>query len=342
MNCETHPQTQAFQHLANFVATHTQPRTLLIIYYAGHGSSSGRGDSRIALSGRSFMDEKDKAAYSIEWDDVERTLSTTTSDVLVIFDCCHAGLLCRSAKEGLLNPTRSFQYLGACESGQLTNRAGPQSFTSAITWALSKLAVEPSFPVTKLVKTIEEHVHFPRDQTPVLFGGRFDPVAENICIAHMRGPESEDERTDATTSVRNTPPTKGVLELRLHFPEEVTQENIVDSARLLKTCIQKGTLPCHEISFIDMYTRDSTDLVRRAAWKWRDYVREHGRHVAPDAGTTSDQTLAATEGKVPWAMIIRGSGPIWQKQLVVSWVALAVTFSSVQALSLFVVRYLYL
>lgn len=125
-------------------------------------------------------------AASIEWHEVERTLVATSSDVLVIFDCCRAGLLCRSAQEGLENNDRIFQCLGACESEQRTRSSGKQSFTTAMIWALEELAKEPSFPVTKLVKKIEAHAGFPHDdQRPVLFGGRFAPASANIHLARM-------------------------------------------------------------------------------------------------------------------------------------------------------------
>jgi hypothetical protein len=284
MNCETHPQEQAFQHLANFVGTQRQPRTLLIIYYAGHGYSSALRDGRIALSGTQLVDPTDKSTRSIEWDEVERTLSTTRSDVLVIFDCCQAGLLCRSAQEGLLNPNRSFQYLGACESKQVTERAGLESFTSAMIWALEKLATEPGFPVTKLVKTIEQHEHFPKKQKPVLFGGRFDPVAENICIAPMRTGEPDQPKTsDGRTAAPSAKPTRGVMELRLHFENGVTEEDIVNSARVLTDCMRKNKLRCHNVSFIDKYSLDSTDIVRRAAWKWKQVMRTPTQQAPPDS-----------------------------------------------------------
>lgn len=290
MNDDTHPQEQAFQHLSNFVVDHREPRTLLIIYYAGHGYSSARNNGRIALSGTQLVDPTEKMARSIEWDEVERTLSTTQSDVLVIFDCCQAGLLCRSAQEGLLNPHRSFQYLGACESKQVTDRAGPSSFTSAMIWALERLAMEPGFPVTKLVKTIEQHENFPPKQKPVLFGGRFDPVAENICLAPMlaaHGRVGQAKTSDEPASASSTIPTRGVIELRLHFDNGVTEADIVNSARVLTECMKKKKLRCHDITFIDKYSLDSTDIVRRAAWKWKQATRASAKQASP----TSDRTV---------------------------------------------------
>jgi hypothetical protein len=268
MNTAKPPQQQAFQHLANFVVAHDKPRTLLIIYYAGHGYSSARGMGRIALSGKPIYGQEGKLAGSIEWHEVERTLSATSSDVLVIFDCCQAGELCRSAQEGFLNSNRIFQYLGACESGQVTSRAGKLSFTSAIIWALEQLAGEASFPITKLVQKIEAHEHFPRQQKPVLFGGRFDPVSENICLAPMRAaPTTDGSGILATTS--KVASTRGVMELSFHFPRDVTETDIIQTAGVLKECMRSKKLNCDKISFIDQYSLDTAEVVKR----WKDLMQ---------------------------------------------------------------------
>lgn len=186
MHTRTAPQRQAFKHLSNFVDTHDNPQTLLVVYYAGHGYQSLTGPGHLALSGKPIYHEDTMVAASIEWHEVERTLVATLSDVLVIFDCCRAGLLCKSAQDGLENNDRIFQCLGACESDQRTRSSGDRSFTTAMIWALKELAKESSFPVTKLVKKIEAHVGFPHnDQRPVLFGGRFAPASANIHLARM-------------------------------------------------------------------------------------------------------------------------------------------------------------
>lgn len=158
----------------------------------------------------------------------------------------------------------------------------------------------------------------------------------------MRGPDPKDEDADIAATPRNTRPTKGVLELRLHFPEDVTVDEIIDSARTLKACMQKSTLHCHKITFLDMYTRDSIAVVRRAAGKWPIYVREHGRRLASDTGSASDSVAIATDTKIRSTQQDVDPGTIWQRQVAVSWGTLAVTLASMQALSLIVVRSLYL
>lgn len=194
MNLHTQPQQQAFKHVADFVAANDKPRTLLIIFYAGHGYSSIKRTGSTALCNEPRYEG---SAYSIEWADVERILKITASDVLVIFDCCQASLLCRSAPEGFSNPSRIFQYLAACDSQELTHRAGPSSFTSAIIWALKELSGAKSFPITELVSRVEKHPPF---YSPVLFGGRFDSVSENICLTPKRSVPSHEQPVPHKTS----------------------------------------------------------------------------------------------------------------------------------------------
>lgn len=238
MHTRTAPQRQAFKHLSNFVDTHDNFQTLLVVYYAGHGYQSLTGPGYLALSGKPIYHQDTMVAASIEWHEVERTLVATSSDVLVIFDCCRAGLLCKSAQEGLENNDRIFQCLGACESDQRTRSSGKQSFTTAMIWALEELAEESSFPVTKLVKKIEAHEGFPHDdQRPVLFGGRFAAASENICLSRMRSSTLHREPSVvANDTTENTTGTGsgGVISLAWSLPGAKIMRSAATLANLLR------------------------------------------------------------------------------------------------------------
>ncbi|KAM0723110.1 hypothetical protein Q7P37_001310 [Cladosporium fusiforme] len=126
---------------------------------------------------------------SIEWIDVESSvLAKTSADVLVIFDCCHAGLLFRPAYRG---PRRSFQYVAARKADQRTKSAGPEPFTSAMIWALKSLANRSGFKVTKIVEKFMQHETFPRGkQEAVVHGSRFGSVDEDIWLAALSEEET--------------------------------------------------------------------------------------------------------------------------------------------------------
>ena len=51
MHNDIHPQTQAFKHVSDFVYDEDGDRSLLIVYYAGHGWSEAANENSIKLSG---------------------------------------------------------------------------------------------------------------------------------------------------------------------------------------------------------------------------------------------------------------------------------------------------
>lgn len=268
MDTITPPQAQAFMHLSSFVKHHDASRTLLIVYYAGHGYHSSKGTGYLALSGKPIYYEDARIAASIEWNEVERTLVATSSDVLVIFDCCHAGLLCRSAQDGLVNRTRIFQYLGACESEQRTKSSGSQSFTAAIIWALKELAEESDFPITTLVKKIEARAEFPHhQQRPVLFGGRFAPVSENIRLARMPNTTPQAKSSAAATGTE-----EHKIGSLLEFSPRVSwippTADIIRNVRILGEFIHRCIIGFGAIAFVakcslkDAVARGWTSLVQ--------------------------------------------------------------------------------
>jgi hypothetical protein len=251
MHTKTSPQKQAFKHLSDFVYANDALRTLLVVYYAGHGYQSARGTNRLALSGKPIYDTEKKIAASFEWHEVERTLAETLSDVLVIFDCCQAGLICKSAEDSPATDTRIFQYLGACESEQLTESRGPGSFTSAIIWALKELAEESSFPITKLVHKVQAHKDFPPDQRPVLFGSRFHPASEIISLTHTRTPVPNATISavakDVTEDIR-----RGLPRLRMRLSWDLTDGDIIRGGGVLIGFVRDRILGCDAVTLLGM------------------------------------------------------------------------------------------
>jgi hypothetical protein len=276
MNTLTCPQAQAFKHLSNFVHLNDASRTLLIVYYAGHGCEYPRGTGRIVLSGKSYYYDEDKLKNSFEWHEVERTLTRTASDVLVVFDCCFAGLLCKSAQEGLSSNARIFQFLGACESEQQTKSSGDSSFTAAITWALRRLAGESSFPVTKLVKEIESHETFPHDrQRPVLFSGRFHPASENICLSRMPNQASREKSSTVSNSTIKGINSNG-SELRTDLLWIFPDTNIMQNAAVLARLLRRRILGNGAVTYIA-----NCSLKLAVTQRWNDFVRTAGRASRP-------------------------------------------------------------
>lgn len=287
MHLRVHPQAQATNHVSQFVCDHDGPGGLLIVYYAGHGWANPNSVGRILLSGR-FPNNSAEEDWSIEWIDVERTLAKTTSDVLVIFDCCHAGLLCRPAMRG---PSRSFHYVAACKADQFTKSWGEESFTRAMIWALEELASSRGFTVTRLVNTLMDYKPFPRhQQQAVNYPSRFGPVEREIWItptsAKGAASPSRDNATD--TKQEEFGPTADILDLRFHFAAHATQKHIEKTALALRDFMgSKTSLHFHRISFVD-----HTSFIRLSAKRWLDVVQQRRKSGAKEDATPVEQQSA--------------------------------------------------
>lgn len=293
MHMRLHPQLQATQHVANFVCEKDGSGGLLIVYYAGHGWAENNSIGRLSLSGR-YPDAANEKDMSIEWTEVEQTLGKTASDVLVIFDCCHAGLLCRPAFRG---PRRSFYYVAACKEDQVTRSSGEKSFTSAMIWALKELAHSPGFTVTRLVSTLMEHDKFPRDQQEaVVYPSRFGQGAQEIWIAptHMKLAQvtsSPAQESPSGTKREDVKPTANILDLRLHFSDHAHPEHIEETARVLKDLLEtRNSLRFHRITFID-----HTSFVEWPARHWLNGYRR--RASARNSGATAEHQSALENSK---------------------------------------------
>ncbi|KAL8736924.1 MAG: hypothetical protein Q9181_002189 [Wetmoreana brouardii] len=155
-------QVQVNRKIADFVDDEDGSTTLLIVYYAGHGTP-GHTPGRLELTGKRVptLDDYD----TVVWNHAETSLQRTRADIFEIFDCCYAGDL----RSGRGFGTRCFEFLGATSSGATTPSPGPRSFTRGLIWALSALSkgAEPFTAVT-LAKKIQEAPNFPKTQVPIL------------------------------------------------------------------------------------------------------------------------------------------------------------------------------
>lgn len=216
----------------------------------------------------STKDEEDN--HSIDWTEVERVFVKTKADVFVIFDCCHAGLLCKPAYR---DNSRCFQYLGACAANERTKRAGEASFTAAITYAFNELATRPGFSVNELVTLVQKAPHFPRTQQhPQLYGGRFEPSIEYIYMAptpingESASPPQGEYRDEAIAKTK----AYEFLDLRFFFEKKVTEEQLKDVARELRHVLHhQRKFDCLKVSLVR-----KASVSDWASLKWKELV-EH-------------------------------------------------------------------
>ena len=155
------------------------------------------------------------------------------ADVFCIFDCCHAGLLERSQTRGRLGPSQNMRYLLACSEDKTTRRAGEESFTSALIWALQGLARESPFSVERLKIQLCKAPKFPKDQYPHL-SARFGVTKEPISIvSKLLKSEPAVDLGQYRDVQRNRH--GDFLDLRLDLGRKVTLADIPDICRALKS-----------------------------------------------------------------------------------------------------------
>ena len=121
--------------VANWVLKYDGMKTLLLVYFAGHGRP-GKENGELEINGwnASPLDLRRDLNTAV-WNKTEHILHDTQADVLQIFDCCYAGSLgTRGSSQ------QKFEYLAATEADDTTMRPGETSFTNALIFALNELA----------------------------------------------------------------------------------------------------------------------------------------------------------------------------------------------------------
>ncbi|KAK5683305.1 hypothetical protein LTS10_004836 [Elasticomyces elasticus] len=237
LNLQTKPQHQALQILADFVHAEDAERGLLIIYYAGHGYSSEASEtgelnmigSRAPPSTKEHARQEFQKDPSIMWSTVSQPIANADADILLIFDCCHAGQLARPFARNSQSP---YEFLGACSESNGTPRPGPTSFTTALTWALSQLATEDrAFNTAKLRSKLCEYDHFPKKQIPVLSPLR---PGDHIVISRKGLKPGTTEQALTNSEREDKLYNSESVHVQFHFDHKVNGEDVKAMADTLR------------------------------------------------------------------------------------------------------------
>ena len=146
--------------VAIWVAEKDSPKTLFIVYYAGHGRP-GPKEGDLVLTGTTRPHDHSRDHLdAVVWNRTEGILQDAHADVLQIFDCCYAGNL-----GPIRGGTRAFEYLGASSSDLTTKGPGEKSFTTALIWALKETR-SARFTTLDLLNKVCEAPNFPESQKP--------------------------------------------------------------------------------------------------------------------------------------------------------------------------------
>ncbi|MCJ1423613.1 Phosphatidylinositol-4-phosphate 5-kinase [Sticta canariensis] len=227
---------QVVRHIINFIWSEDGPQTLLLFYYAGHGSPNKRVHSEDA-----------EQLNDVVWAHLEDNFQHTKADVLEIFDCCYAGDLedLEDTRQGW--GSKSFEFLGACCSGNQTRSPGEESFTTALIWALNALLENHiRFTVAQLSRKIREAPNFPKDQYPVQLDRSYNAI-ERIVLAPLA---ETDGKTEATPNDSNdTNDNQGHLTLKFVFDKVPSTQTIKTFAKSLDLAIRKNEIPIKRIGW---------------------------------------------------------------------------------------------
>jgi len=266
---EKRAQSQVHRHLATFIDEYDGKGTLLIIYYAGHGWHPRGNPKTFYLLGyesnpavyiatkdmltscrkTDLLAQQDYERNRVAWESAETLLEDTCADVLAIFDCCQAGQLCKFRA-----PVR-FEYLGACGADQQTPVPGPESFTQALIWALNELRGREKFPVSALLEKITKAPNLPKHQRPAL-SHRFFPSPDHIQLAPMKQ-QADSAVSSGVRSEETDYRPREFLDLRFHFPVELRDDVIVQTAEALSSLISDKAIKADCISLIGKHVSES-------------------------------------------------------------------------------------
>ena len=209
----------------------------------------------------------------IVWHTAEGNIDNTDADVLVIFDCCHAGNLGRGYGQSRWS-NRCSEYLGATSANSTTPIPGESSFTSGLIWALDELVDEPcGFTTSELRRKITESPNFPKDQIPVLCERSGSASLKHIVISPITTGATAPDTHRVRTSEDQSKAIVDYLDLRVLTDRPFSDHEVGSMSNLLSDLIRTGQLPARRVALLD---NRHTQIVRAVASKWRNHARRSG------------------------------------------------------------------
>jgi hypothetical protein len=222
-----------------------------------------------------MVTEESSELHEIVWNSAENNIKQTKSDVLVIFDCCHAGELEKNIRSGFKR--RAFEYLAATSANSTTRKPGKHSFTTALIWALKDLVTTAkSFTTQELLTSIlHKAPDFPQEQSPRL-SERGSSCLRRIVLA----PLSEDLiiETPETKPQEEEEGARTDLSLRFVFNKHITQNMVKDLALELRRLIYVDDFKATTILWEGINSSNSTgyedSILHFYAHRWLRHIRK--------------------------------------------------------------------
>ncbi|KAL9579932.1 MAG: hypothetical protein Q9203_006505 [Teloschistes exilis] len=238
-------QLQINAIVAAWVNKYSKPNTLLVVYYAGHGRP-GTAFGQLELMGQSSPnDNKRKRLNSIVWNKTEELLKPAEADVLEIFDCCYAGTV--GLARGI---DRRFEYLAATTAMGTSPVPGPDSFTTALIWALRKLKqckAGGRFTTDELVREIKHQApNFPEDQKPVLSDRDYGNRAGRIILSPLSSEDLNGKASPVEEVVVDLKK-RHCMTLHLDFAEKPSFDTVEKFGEELNNIFERRAFGVHRV-----------------------------------------------------------------------------------------------
>lgn len=142
-------------------------------------------------------------------------------------------------------------------------------------WALEQLAGRKYFPVTELWRMITEAPDFPKEQSPVFYGSRYETSLELIFIAPMLPGDEDAETPIGDFRDEQEPDAEEFLDIRLHLDRQLDEGDIRKICEALKHLKRTSTL---EYRHIQLLGKHSHHAYKHWAWDmWRHGVSQARR-----------------------------------------------------------------
>ncbi|KAI9679697.1 MAG: Phosphatidylinositol-4-phosphate 5-kinase [Bathelium mastoideum] len=291
------PESQVSHAIGNFYFDFEGQNALYVVYYAGHGweDESPEGDGGLKLGGSTAQKAMKNPNNALIWDNAEERLQGKNADILLVFDCCHAGLLRRESRD---RGCHTFEFLGACEKGQTTPPPGYTSFTRALIWALERMAEEHprGFSTLQLKNKISKYEHFSTDKKQHLSLSLRERLTSRRHIfitprtstpSSVPSPVETEERTDHSTPGE-------WLDFRLYFNRYQLPEDIRkladDFTEFVSDHRDQGL---HEVELENKSSR--IRLFAKDRWHWAVYnVRRRAASLLTPLMNSAEIVAAST------------------------------------------------
>ena len=192
-------------------------------------------------------------------------IKDTSGDVLVIFDCCYAGVLAKKTRSA---SDRNFEFLAACGSDERTEMPGENSFTTALIWSLEELVKsKPSFTTQQLLRKINTDApNFPHTQLAHIIPRGEDETScvRRLVLAPLPKPGEKDERRLPPEDTKPKGQIKHYLDLRFFYDAPPTKDEILYLSQSLKDMIVNERISARHIGWLKM-----TDIVKNVWDQWK-------------------------------------------------------------------------